>query len=420
MPKNLLTFLLSAVLLISFPGCRVLKFGLFYLSKNHQKPRYHVSTLTPDSSHTFQFRVGDPALQAQIAEADFNGTTLEAYLTDKTATTAFLVIRNDSLIYEGYYGEYQQASILPSFSVAKSFTSALMGIALAEGLIASIEDPVTAYLPELAPLDSNWSLLKIEHLLDMRSGLDFNEDSYANPYADIASLYLKKDALKFISKARFSHRPGTHHYYSSQDTQILGLIIERVTGRPLAEYLEQKIWRPLGMEYPATWYLDSKKSGHNKAFCCLQVAARDYAKFGRLFLNGGSWQGKQIIDPAWVARSVEPNFENDCYQNQWYSGGRSFLYKEKEEGGGSEIWYFSDSLSATAVIENQIYSRVLKSQKYPGQWYVRTCGPQFYALGIFGQEIYVEPQRNLIFVRLGEKWDLNNHRAFAAVIRALE
>ncbi|MEM9986933.1 MAG: serine hydrolase [Bacteroidota bacterium] len=419
MLKKLLFLLLSALLLLGICGCRAVKFGLFYLSKNHQRPRYPVSTLTPDSSQTFRFHPGDPSLQAQVAQAEFNDTTLEAYLADETGTTAFLVIRNDSLIYEGYYDGYQETSILPSFSVAKSFTSALVGIALAEGLIASIEDPVTAYLPELSPLDSNWSRLRIEHLLDMRSGLDFNEDSYANPYADIASLYLKKDALKFISKAQFAHLPGTHHYYSSQDTQILGLIIERVTGEPLAKYLENKIWQPLGMEYPATWYLDSKKSGHNKAFCCLQVAARDYAKFGRLFLNGGSWEGKQLIDPAWVARSVEPNFENDCYQNQWYSGGRSYLRQEKAEGG-SEIWYFPDSISATAALENQIYARVLKSQKYPGQWYVMTCGPQFYALGIFGQEIYVEPERNLIFVRLGEKWDLNNHRAFSAVIRALE
>lgn len=396
--------------------------GLFYSSKNHDRPKLAYNEIQKNNQYTFHFEQGNKDIEQTIANIPYqprhgnkNGITytLDQYLDEETTTTAFLVIRNDSILYERYWEKFDETAQLTSFSIAKSFTSALVGFAVQEGYINSISDPVTNYLVELKNSPGYWNELTIEHLLNMRSGIEFDEEDYIRPNSDIAKLYMGKNVMKLVNNAKFKCKPNECDYYSSFDTQILGLIVERATKQKLSEYLEEKIWKPLGMEYNATWSIDSKKNQHTKAFCCLQAAARDYAKFARLYLNGGKWAGKQLLNEDWVNKSVKPNLKNGCYQYQWYS--KKGFKTTKNEEGNLYFKTFSDSISAVAEIESE-YEYVTQSS-YTSKWMIRKCGAAFFALGILGQEIYVDPEKNLILVRLGQKGDARNETLFRLITR---
>ncbi len=280
--------------------------------------------------------------------------TFEQYL-ERTKTVAFLVIRNDSLYYEKYFDHYDQSSIVPSFSAAKSFVSALVGIAIGEGYIKSVDQPITDYFPALDK--EKFGKITIEHLLDMQSGLAFNE-SYFNPFGDVAKYYYGTNLKKYVSRLKVKEAPGQHFEYTSLNTQLLGMIVSQATGKTLAAYLQEKIWQPLHMESDASWSIDSKKGQTEKAFCCLNAIARDYAKFGRLYLNGGRWDGRQVVPAEWVKRSVtfDRPKNNGIYSYQW--------------------WH---------------------NRGPDGQT------PDFMAVGLLGQYIYVHPQSGIIIVRLGKQ-----------------
>ena len=424
---RILLLSLFAVLLLS--ACRIFSFGLFYLSENHQKPSSPKNIIASNDQPGFQFKEGNPEtaefignLSHRLIKAEKRPgekISLSEYLGQHTQTTAFLVIRHDTILFEEYYDGFSENSLLPSFSVAKSFTSALVGIALEEGHLDAVTDPVIKYLPELRDKHPYWGKMTIEHLLNMRSGIKFNEDSYVNPYSGVADLYMTKNVMRVISKAKFDHEPGRSQYYSSLDTEILGVILERATGSGLSEYMQEKIWIPCQMESEATWDLDSKKHQHTKSFCCLRATARDYARFGRLYMNKGKWQGKEIVPEAWVNQSILPNFKNNCYQYQWYSVRRGYKSIKNEEGKYTSLRY-PDSLAAAAAIEQTDYELAVRSRKDSSEWLIKRCGPGFYALGIFGQEVYINPEEEMIFVRLGQKWDTSNRALFRIIEYNLE
>jgi CubicO group peptidase (beta-lactamase class C family) len=278
---------------------------------------------------------------------------LDEYL-QTTSTVAFLVIRNDSILFEKYYHGYYRERLANVFSVSKSVTSLLAGIAVEEGYIESVNDPVTKYVPELLESDPMFQQLTIEHLLNMRSGLKFDE-SYSNPLSDMAKLYYGDDQLGQIKKLKFAYEPGTYHDYQSVTTAVLGIVLERAIGQEWGKYLEEKVWIPVGMENKATWNLDDKKHRSAKAYQGLNITAIDLAKIGRLYMNGGKRDEKQIVDSAWVAKSTTPNVENDYYQYQWYS----------------------DSTSNA-----------------------------FYASGLRHQRLYVDPDKQIIIVRIGKEPDI--------------
>lgn len=270
---------------------------------------------------------------------------LEQFLA-KHHSVAFIIIRNDTILYEKYMNGYDSSSIVTSFSVAKSFVSTLMGIAIQEGLVKSVKDPITQYLPELHK--AGFEKITIEHVLDMQSGIAFNE-SYTNPFGDAAKYYYGLNLKKYVSQMKIKEAPGQRFNYISGNTQILGMIIERATGKPLAQYLQEKMWQPMGMEYDASWSLDSRKHQEAKAYCCINAQAVDFAKLGRLYLNKGNWNGNQILPEAWVTRAVGIEAKHPVYNYQWWKG--------------------------------------------PGNEY---C-----ARGILGQYVYVVPDKNLIIVRMG-------------------
>ncbi len=329
------------------------------------------------------------ALPATLPYKD-NQYDFETFL-EKSGTVAFLLIRNDTILYERYPGKYEQDVIVPSFSVAKSFISALMGIAIDEGYVHSVEDPVTRYLPELD--EKTFGKITIADLLDMRSGIRFNE-GYFNPFGDVAKYYYGTNLNKYVRKLKTERPPGETFEYRSVNTQLLAMIISRATGRPVSQYLQEKIWSRLDMEYDASWSIDSRKHQTEKAFCCINARARDFARLGRLYLHEGNWNGEQIVSKEWVRRSV--SFEQPKnefrYSRQWW---HNRLFYEP-----------ADSSKLTGIYQP------VKITGNSGTTYDMLVAPagDFYARGILGQYVYVLPEKNIIIVRLGKSrkhvnWD---------------
>jgi CubicO group peptidase (beta-lactamase class C family) len=308
----------------------------------------------------------DKSREAQVQEAFQSNPAiqdLDAFLAN-TGAQAFLVIQNDTIIYERYFMGYQRNSLVTSFSVAKSFDSALIGIAIEEGYIKSVEDPITDYIPELAERDPRFKDIQIRHLLMMASGLRYAEKRFI--LAGDGSLTYTFDDLRYLalSETEVVNQPGIEFIYNNYNPLLLGMILERATGKSVTTYLQEKIWTPIGMEFDGSWSLDSEKSGFEKMESGINARAIDFAKLGRLYLNGGNWNGVQIVPSEWVAVSTQ---DNGLIQ------GRPLYYGY--------------------------------------MWWGKHCSPDghdFFALGNFGQFVYVSSAKNLIIVRNGESYGLDN------------
>ena len=299
-------------------------------------------------------------------------------------TNAFVVIKSDSIIYEYFADGVTQQTRHASFSVAKSFVGTLIGIAEDKGIIKSTDDLVIKYLPELEKNDVGFKKLTIQHVLDMQSGLDFDEDK-ETPFAGITKLYYGHSLNNQISRLKFKRAPGIKFEYQSINTQLLATILERVTGEKITSLLSKYLWHPLGAESDAIWSLDDQKTA--KAFCCLNATAYDFAKLGRLYLNRGNWDGKQIVSKGWIAKTTNPDtLDKLGYKNQWWA---CYHYK-----------YFKDSLTAQDYLNKISYKTPIKKTKYNG-YYVKLKAVDYTAVGILGQYIYVNPETNTIIVRMG-------------------
>jgi CubicO group peptidase (beta-lactamase class C family) len=236
----------------------------------------------------------------------FEFNSEEITLTDfieQNRTTGLLVIKDGKIVHEQYRLGFNKDKQHISWSMAKSFISALFGIALDEGRIKSIEQTVTDYVPELK--GSGYDNVRIKDVLQMSSGVKFNED-YGDFYSDInrfgRTIALGKSLDEFAATLTREREPGTYHHYVSIDTQVLGMILTRATGVSLTQYLQEKIWDPMGMENDAYWLSDD--FGMELALGGLNVSLRDYAKFGMMFLQQGMWQGQQIVPKEWVVDST--------------------------------------------------------------------------------------------------------------------
>src|SRR3712207_2077358 len=191
-----------------------------------------------------------------------NGESLEDYL-GSSGTTAFLVARDNELLYEKYFNGYNERSVNTSFSMAKSFASALVGIAIEEGHIKSVEEPITNYLPELLERDERFGSITIRHLLTMTSGIKYEEggDLPWSEEADDTKTYYAADLRKLALQCQIEGKPGEYFKYNNYNPLLVGLILERATGMPVARYLQKKLWKPVGMEADGSWSLDSTSSG---------------------------------------------------------------------------------------------------------------------------------------------------------------
>lgn len=275
---------------------------------------------------------------------------------DGFKTTGFLIAKNDSILYEKYTNDGTESTVSNSFSVAKSVVTLLAGCALEDGKIKSLDQPVKDFLPWIK---EEAGTVTIRHLMGMCSGMEWGE-SGGNPLSDNAEAYYGTDLEAHLKRISFTEKPGEQFIYKSGNTEMLGLVISKAVGKTLSEYASEKLWIPMGAESDAFWSLDHK-NGVEKYYCCMYATLRDFARFGKLMLHDGKWNGKQLVDSAFVAESVRPCAAKDEY------GGKNTRY-----GLG---WWMLD---------------------HKGEHV-------FYMRGILGQYVICIPAHGLIIVRTGHK-----------------
>ena len=217
--------------------------------------------------------------------------TLEHY-----KTVAYLIIQNDSVVYEEYWDDFDRYSLSNSFSASKSIVSLLIGAAIEDGYIDNINQSVSEFIPEFNTVSHN--KLCIKDLLTMSSGLNWNE-SYINPFSMTTRAYYGDNINELALNLKLIETPGIEFKYLSGNSQLLAIIIENATKKSLSEYMKEKIWQPLGATNKALWSLD-KEDGHEKAYCCLNSTARDFARIGQIILNHGMINKKQIIPEEYI------------------------------------------------------------------------------------------------------------------------
>ena len=231
---------------------------------------------------------------------------------------AFLVIQNGEILHEQYWQGFGSSSYSGSFSMAKSYISALIGIALDEKKIASLDQTLGELIPEYA--HEGRADISIRHLLTMSSGLDYSE-KYFTPFSQVAKSYYTNDLRGHARSIKKIYPAGNSFEYQSINQIFLALVLEKVTGKSVSEYLSEKLWQPLGSENDATWSLDDV-NGLEKTYCCLNSNARDFARLGQLYLNHGRWNGKQLISEKYIRESVKPSrlnhMTNPIYGYSWW------------------------------------------------------------------------------------------------------
>jgi CubicO group peptidase (beta-lactamase class C family) len=280
----------------------------------------------------------------------------------ENGTLAFLVVDEDRLVYERYFGGADRQARQTSFSVAKSFVSTLVGIAIDEGSIGSVIDPLTKYLPELAERDPRFEQIALRDLLTMSSGIRYEEQSLPLPWGDDVDTYYGTDLRDLaLSATQIVRPPGQEWLYNNYHPLLLGLVLERATGMSVSDYMATKLWQPLGAEADATWNLDSGVSGFEKMESGLNATPVDFARFGQLFLHEGQWNGTRIVSQDWVRVATAAD------------------------------------TSADPAVHYQYF------------WWIDTERPgRFFALGNFGQYIYVAPDAGTVIVRNGRDWGVDN------------
>jgi len=273
-------------------------------------------------------------------------------LLERSETTAFLVVKDDVIVFEEYFHGYDRATPSLSFSMAKSVLSLLVGCALDDGYLLSEDQLVTDFVPELA--EKGFNAITLRHLLQMTSGIDYAENDF--PFGLHVRFYYTDHLEEEILKLRLQEPPGGQFIYRSSDAFLLTLALKRALhGKSITEYTQERIWTPLGMEYDGAWSIDHPQDGLEKTGCCLTATARDFAKFGQLYLDNGLWNGQRIISGAWVKESTQIDA----------SAGSAWEYQH--------MW-----------------------------WLVSRDRNDFMAKGHLGQYIYVNPYARVVIVRLGK------------------
>lgn len=275
---------------------------------------------------------------------------IDAYMADQRSA-ALLVLHKGKLRLERYGLGFDSAGRWTSFSVAKSFTSTLVGAAIQDGFIQSLDDKISRYIPELE--GSAYADVSVRQLLTMTSGVQWNED-YADPNSDVAKFNNHQPAdgqealVSYMRQLPRDAAPGTRWLYSTGETNLVGTLVQRATQKSLASYLSEKIWVPAGMEQQATWILS--KTGKEIGGCCVQAAARDYARMGLFILNGGKVNGESIVPEGWWQAATTKQAD----------------IGQPGRGYGYQWWTYDDG--------------------------------SFAARGIFGQGIFIDPERQLVIV----------------------
>jgi CubicO group peptidase (beta-lactamase class C family) len=275
---------------------------------------------------------------------------------EENETRAFLVVKDDRVIYERYFGGTTARSLLPSFSISKTFAALLVGCAIEDGLLASTDESIVALLPELAK-KPRYGAVTIDELLRMTSGIDFEEES-----VDGALFYYAPDLRRRIFDYDIKWAPGTHYEYGSLSTQILGEAIHRkLGGRTVASYFQERVWQRLGAEARAMWSIDSDEDGAEKLAAGFAATARDHARLGLVYLHGGELDGREVVPRAWVESSLETD-------------------------------------DVTGVVRTS--DGEVRRARY--QWFETLDKRAYFAKGYNGQYVFVIPEKKMVFVRFGD------------------
>lgn len=305
-------------------------------------------------------KAGDP--QPWIRSETYNTVSIpEKYLPvfEQLGTVAYVIIKDSTLLFEQYWEDYSPESHSNSFSMAKSIVSLAIGAAIDDGFIKNVDQPVSDFYPEFQGY--NGKPLTLRHLLTMSAGVDFNE-AYSSPFSPTTKLYYGDDLQQIALGMKEIEEPGVNFIYQSGVTQLLAFIVEKATGENISSYVSRKFWTPMNAEEDALWSLD-KKDGIEKAYCCFNSNARDFARFGQLILNEGDWNGRQLISSSYLKEATTPD--------------TSLLFKEYNETNhcyGFQFWHLS-----------------YNGMEIP------------YMRGILGQYIFIIPDLNAVVVRLGHK-----------------
>lgn len=338
-----------------------IKLGLAPASKTPTLMPWHV--IDP-SDKPISIPVASEKMPAEIM---YKGTSLAfGEFLKKTDTNAFVVIRNGVMTYEWYKDGVSQSTQLPSYSVAKTMTSIMIGQLIAQGKIKE-SDKFVDYFPNLKA-GTSFDLVKIKDLLDMQAGVGVSDNYPAGPAGwgvAIAQMYASTDVDWFLKHNRkMAFEPGSKSEYRSVDSQMLGMIIKKVTGKKVADYFSQNVWQVVGAKYPATWNVD-RIGGTEKTFCCFNASAIDYGRIGMLFLNGGYAGPNKVIDNNWLKRMTTPVTTLD-----------------RDWGYGAQVWH-----------------------PYPNT---------SLALGLHGQFIFINPATRTVIVKLSDNPTDSDHEADTA------
>ena len=310
----------------------------------------HATVHAPDSC--WEWAISDKYNSYKLSKKD------SAYIDDMK-TVSFLVIRNDSILYETYRGGWNDTLTSNLFSATKSIVGMLIGIAMDEGKIGSVDDKVMKYIPEYNR--GRQKDITIRNLLTMSAGMDWDE-AYASLFSVTTHGYYGNDLYKLIMGLDIVDTPGVQYSYRSGETQLLSFVLEAATGETISKYAEKKLWRPMMAGQDAFWLLD-KKDGDEKSFCCFHTTARDAARFGRLMLNMGNWNGRQLVSRKYMEEALAP---------------ASYL---KDQWGKDPLTYYG----------YQTWIMNYNGERCP------------YFRGMLGQYIIAIPSKNAVVVRLGHK-----------------
>lgn len=356
-----LTLIVGIAVFILVPSYRYVYDALLHrMPKISQYTIFENRIVKADDPHPWEFAhdIDDKVIAPQF-DADF----------EKYQTVAFVVIQHNKIILEQYWNNYTPLSLSNSFSMSKSIISLLVSCAITDGKIKSVNQPVSDFLPEWKTYEGK--ALTIKDLLTMSAGVDWIE-SHNTLFSKNTEAYYGKDLWKLVQTAKLQEKPGVRFNYQSGVTQILAFLLQKATGKNISDYASEKIWTPIEAEEDAMWSLDHK-DGMEKAYCCFNTNARDFARLGQLVLNKGKWDGKQVVDSKYINEATTP---------------ATWLQYTPELPDGQTLKPRSCTFYGYQF------------------WLVNYHGLKIpYMRGILGQYIFVIPELDAVVVRLGKKRD---------------
>lgn len=359
----LILVLVGCAIFLSLPSNYYVRKALLHrMPKIDQYTIFENRLVKADDPHPWEFV---PDVETKVIAPQFE----EDF--EKYKTVGFIVIQHNKVILEQYWDNYSPLSLSNSFSMSKSLVSLLVGCAITDGKIKSVDQPVSDFLPEWTSFDGK--VLTIKDLLTMSAGVDW-EESHSTLFSKTTEAYYGRDLWGLTQTEKLIEKPGVRFNYQSGVSQMLAFILQKATGKNISTYASEKIWTPIQAEEDAMWSLD-KKNGMEKGYCCFNTNARDFARLGQLILNKGSWDGVQVVDSNYIREATTPA--------TWLKFTRQLLPGETSPRPAVPCTFYGYQF-----------------------WIVNYQGLKIpYTRGILGQYIFVIPQLDAVIVRLGKDRD---------------